>query len=245
MATFGELQTRVQQIIIDLPTTVTAQVPSLIREVIKDLQIEHNFRIMEAEAAFTTATQTRVLGAVPDDWKEFRGKPYELTSFGKRRELDVGVDRAAAIDLYGSDDAEAEEETLQGPPRLILMGEPSDEEGTADFEVYPYSDGLSTWANSSAGQYRVRIPYWKFLTALSANGDSNWFTNSEVGADYIAYMAASEGFFDNWDEERGQVWATKALAKKAKLMQLDKRYRMSAMQALPYHFGARTPRAVR
>ena len=55
MATYGAIQTRVQQIIIDLPSSVTAQVPTLVKEAVRSLQVKHNFKVMEALSSFTTA----------------------------------------------------------------------------------------------------------------------------------------------------------------------------------------------
>ena len=190
MATFAELQTRVEHIVIDLPTSVTAQVQTLIKEAIRSLQRDHNFKVMEAETSLlSTATATRVLSAVPSDFKELRGLPYEIMADGTVRELLNPANRVAIIREWGTTaGGEAETDLHNGNPQAILIGEPTSEAGAMNFEVYPLPDGQSLYAN---GQYRIVVPYWKYLTALSASSDTNWFTaNAEQ---WIVWKAASEG----------------------------------------------------
>src|SRR5690606_23628102 len=83
MATFSELQTRVQRRVIDLPAAVQAEVPTLINEAMKQLQRRHNFKVMEKVASFTTVAGTQVLGAVPSDWKEWRDFPFYTEELGR------------------------------------------------------------------------------------------------------------------------------------------------------------------
>jgi hypothetical protein len=97
------------------------------------------------------------------------------------------------------------------------------------FEVYPLPDGLSLYANSSAGEYRIRVPYWKFLPALTGSG-TNWFTaNAE---EWIVFEATSDGFFMDHDEQRGTLWAQRASAKWADVLLADKRLRLSPVTHL-------------
>jgi len=243
MATYGAIQTRVQQIIIDLPSSVTAQVPTLVKEAVRSLQVKHNFKVMEALSSFTTAADTRVLGSMPSNFKEFRGKPYELTGKGRHRPLDIATDRSVAEGLWGSSSAEAEDAELAGAPRLILLAEPSDEHAAASYEIYPRSDSNSDWEDSSAGEYRIRIPYWKYLTELSADADYNWFTtNADT---FIVWRAAAEGFFNNWDEERGTLWTQKASTEFQEVLRRDKQFRLSGVQTLIANPNAALPRPIR
>ncbi len=232
MATFLELQNAVAGIIIDTPATTLAQVPTFVKEAVRQLQTLHNFKVMEAETSiFVTATGTRTLGAVPSNFKQFRGKPYEILADGTVRELMNAADRAAVLREFGDTrGGEADTEVMSGPPAVVLRSEPSDDLGTTVFEIYPLPDGLSLYADTSAGEYRVVVPYWKYLTALSANGDQNWFTNN--AEEFIKYQAAAEGFFHDHDEERGTLWTQKAQAKLKDIMLRDKILRLSGVQAL-------------
>ena len=232
MATFLELQTAVSGIIIDTPATTLAQIPTFIREAVRKLQTKHNFKVMEEETSvLVTATATRVLSATPSDFKEFRGLPYEIMADGTVRELMNPANRVAVLREYGDTrGGEADTEVMSGPPKAVLLSEPTDELGTTNLEVYPLPDGLSLYANTSAGQYRIVVPYWKYLTVLSANGDTNWFT---VNADeYIKYQAASEGFFHDHDEERGTFWAQKAAQQWNDILLRDKYLKLSGVREL-------------
>ena len=239
MATFAELQTRAQHIVIDLPTSVTAQVPTLVKEAVRSLQRDHNFKVMEAESSLlSTATATRVLSAVPSDFKELRGLPYEIMADGTVRELLNPANRVAIIREWGTTaGGEAETDLHNGNPQAILIGEPTSEAGAMNFEVYPLPDGQSLYAN---GQYRIVVPYWKYLTALSASADTNWFTTN--AEQWIVWKAASEGFFLDWDEERATFWAQKAAGARKEVIDLDKKFRLAGVRELVPIFDAAGPR---
>ncbi len=232
MSTYAEIQSRVLAIVIDTPTAVQDQVPTLVKEVISELQVDHNFQIMRATTAvLRTVADTRVLAAVPSDFKEFRGLPYEIGGTGATRELGVSFERSAVIRELGSNEGgEGEDSTYEGRPQVILVSEPSDEAGTQNFEIWPLSDGNSDYADTYVGQYRIRIPYWKYLTELSGDTDTNWFTVN--GADYIAYMAAAEAFFLDHDEQNGTIWTQKAGPKRANLIKRDKMLMVSNVREL-------------
>ena len=106
-----------------------------------------------------------------------------------------------------------------------------------NFEVFPLPDGQSLYAN---GQYRIVVPYWKYLTALSASSDTNWFTaNAEQ---WIVWKTASEAFFLDWDEERATFWAQKAAGARKEVIDLDKKYRLAGVRELVPIFDAAGPR---
>jgi hypothetical protein len=119
---------------------------------------------------------------------------------------------------------------MSGPPSVILRGEPTDELGATNFEVYPLPDGLSLYSNTDAGEYRIVIPYWKYLTVLSAGGDQNWFTNN--AEEYIRFDAASQAFFADHDEERGTLWKQRASEQFKDILYRDKLLRLSGFDTL-------------
>jgi hypothetical protein len=201
--------------------------------------MKHDFKVCEAQSSvYSTASVTRVLAATPTDFHKFRGLPQLLNADGSFWELGLSADRAAVEREFGSTaGGEADTAVLSGRPRVILQSEPSDELGTTSLEVYPLPDALSLYAN---GNYRIRIPYWKFLTALSASSDTNWFTlNAE---EWIAWEAAAEGFFLNWDEERATLWKQKAKGALVDVVNRDKRLRISGLQTMGISMDARGPR---
>lgn len=195
----------------------------------RELQTKHAFRVCETNTAvFQTTEGDRELGAVPANWMKWRGKPVLITDQGRTIPLDIAPDRSAAEADWGTDaGGEADEDALAGHPRAVLISEPEDENATAAFEVYPIPDGLSLYAN---GEYRIRIPYFKYLTALSAVGDSNWFTTN--ADEWLIWKAASEAFFLNWDQQQGLAWLQKANGKLQEVINRDKKERIAGLITL-------------
>lgn len=239
MATFGELQTRVQHIVIDLPTSVTAQVPTLIKEAVRKLQTKHDFEICKATTAvLTTTLETRVLAALPSDWNKWRGKPYHIGVQGQVLELGTFAERADALREFDTmDGGEADPETMSGSPVGILLSEPTDELGTRNIEVYPLPDGNSLYLD---GEYRIVLPYWKFLTTLSGAGDQNWFTNN--AEEWIVFMAAAGAFFLDWDENRGTLWTQRASVEYKDIILRDKYTKLGQVSEIVPNRDARGPR---
>lgn len=235
MPTFLDLRTKVLRRVIDAPAAITTEVPDLIRAAVRQLQTRHNFKVMQTQTALlSTVVDTRSLGAVPTDFKEWRARPYYVEELGRTRDIATANSREAALDLFGEDvDVDI------GPPAIILDGEP-DDDGVRNFEVFPYPDGNSDYDN---GEYRIRIPYWRFLPALSADADEDWFTTN--ADEYIVHKAVGEAFAVDWDEERMAVWEQTAAAKFDLVVQQDKKFWLAGAHTLVPHRGANSPKIVR
>lgn len=236
MATYAELQTRVLTRLIDTPTSVQTEVPTLVLEAIKLLQEKHNFKVMEAQTStLTTTLNSTTLTSQPADFKEFRGQPYLVSYIGApEADLDIEDYDSKVYRAFGNP---AGTVPNYGDPKVLLTGAPTSEAGAVTWTVWPPSDGNSDYPD---GEYRLIVPYWKFLTELSSDGSSNWFTVNAV--EYIVNQATSEGFFLDWDEKRAAVWAQKAQMKYGDVIARDKRYRLSKLTTLVPHRGARGPR---
>ena len=223
MATFLQLQDEVKANIIDLPTAVVNVVPSLIIRAMRKLQEQHNFKVMEGQQSFVTTLATRVLGAVASDFKEARGLPWETADEdGMVRKLIYAPRREAIWPAIHEED--------EGRPLIILDGQPNSA-GTRSYEVYPLPDGNSDYTD---GEYRITIPYWKYLPDLSANGDTNWFTVH--AEEYLLFQATADGFVKDWDEERALFWTQLAQAKYRDVLNLDKRQRFAEVDTLVPHW---------
>ncbi len=193
MVDFSTIQTRVNNRVIDLPATVTVEIPDLVNKAIRKAQEKHNFRIMEAEEAQTTTENTRLLGSIPADWKEKRARPF--LRLGQDGELgtqiiDWSASKEDMLKRYKLDDT-----TNSGRPIFIQIATA----GTK-FHVWPFPNASSQWDN---GLYRVVMPYWKFLPDLGG-ANVNWFTaNME---DYIVNQATAEAMMLNWDADNAAKW---------------------------------------
>jgi hypothetical protein len=85
-----------------------------------------------------------------------------------------------------------------------------------NIEVYPYPDFSSDWSD---GNYRVNVPFWQYLPALSANGDSSWLTADGPQAEFLVAWATGMGFDMDWDDGEGaggraQGWYRRAAGPK-------------------------------
>jgi hypothetical protein len=215
--TFTTLQTRVNTRVIDLPTAVSNEVPTLINDAIHFLCAQHNFKVMEGEVDFNTSSSTtsHTLGQIPSDFKEPRGEPYYLSSVGWTKEMLWQPNRQMVYRRWAPLDP-----NQIGPPRDLLLGEasstdnpdpgnPDQDMSQLNIEVYPFSDGNSDWATSPVGQYRIKVPYWRYLPDLSAGGDHNWFT--DWCDRFIVDYATADAFALDWDEQRSSYWMAKAV----------------------------------
>lgn len=226
MGTFSEIQDRVKRRVIDLPDSVTTEVPLFINEAVRRLEERHNFKVMEAETAQLLTTEANhVLAVVPSDYKEARTKPYLVFEDGSTRRLILAASREAVLAALTLSDPDDE-----GEPQVLLDAEPSDDDNTRNFEVYPFPDGASDF---TGGEYRIVVPYWKFLATLSAGTDTNWFTSNAEG--YLVNKASAEAFALDWDEERSVFWETKAAGDFQATLNLDKRSRLGAVDTFVPH----------
>lgn len=207
--TYSTIQTRVQTRVIDLPTAVLNEVPTLINDAIHFLCAGHNFRVMQAEfdLVTTNSTTTHVIGQIPSDWKEPREKAYYLSHIGWTKQLEWQPNREYTYRRWAPLDP-----NQIGPPRDILLGEaesadfpdpgnPDQDLSQLNIEIYPLSDNQSDWPD---GQYRIKIPYWRYLLDLSAGTDHNWF--SDWGDQFLIDYATYQAFLLDWDEARASVW---------------------------------------
>lgn len=228
MSTYLELRTRVLRRLIDAPTAITAEVPDLVNEAIKQAEQEHNFWVMQYTVDFTTTLSTRTLGTLPADFKEFKGKAFRTDqTLGQTRELTYAPHIQAANRRWAQTDI--------GDPRLLVQTS-VDTAGLTSLAVYPLPDGNSDWTD---GEYRLSVPYWRYVPALVADGDTNWFTTT--GYKYIIAQATSDGFALDWDEGRAGYWRDQANLEKAKLILRDKKIWLSTFDTLVPHLDVYDP----
>lgn len=229
MATFQELQTEVQTLLIDTPPATLALTPTWVNRAMRKLERKHNFKTMEFTVSLTTTAFTRVLGPLPTNWKQTRDNPYysePQTGLSNPEWEMIWTDRANAGANWGSSDTED-----FGSPRALV-----DHVETGNITIWPIPDGR---AITSTGEYLVTIPYFGYVPDLSAPTDTNWFTlNAE---EWIVYQATANGFYANEDEDRAQLWETRATKEMLEVVTLDKKRRLAEVKDLVPHLGARRP----
>lgn len=231
MTTLALIRARVEVAIIDLPTHVSAAVDKLINVAHRDIQNKHNFWVMRATQSYTTTLETRSLGATPSDFKEYRDTPY-FTYFQDGRVKEITV-AASPRGPYG---AINEEDT--GYPLVITQSDPTDTLGASTQSVWPLPDGLSDYVD---GEYRIVVPYWKYMPALTGDSSTDWFTvNAE---EYIFKRAVAEGFGLDWDDEHMALWMQRAENDLKTIVKADKMRKLVGADTLVPHWqGANNPR---
>lgn len=226
MADFIALKNEVLAMVIDTPTSVQTYVGAFVNRAIRKLQQKHNFKVMEAEITLTTAQDTRVLGTRPSDWKQARGEPYYLEELGGFRRMMWVSSKRDALARWGN-----EPDTDTGDPMALY-----EDDLPGEFNFFPFSDGLSDYSD---GEYRITIPYWKYIANLIADTDSNWFTTN--AEDWIVFRATAYAFYADHDEQRAQIWMQRAAQEYQDTMLIDKDRRLAETNTLVPHLGALPP----
>lgn len=233
MATFQELVDEVNTLLIDTPPAIVTLVPRFVNRAIRKLEDKHNFLVMRKRFDVTTVVAvpaTHTLATRPSDWKawmETEG-PYYTSQLGSRMPITVSPTKAEVLKVRGTED--------EGDPKWIFETE-EDDMGVADFEIWPLPDGNSDFSD---GEYRITIPYWRYLPSLVASpGSSNWFTvNCE---EYVIHTAAEIGFATNEDEKRAAYWKGQADLAYVTVLSTDKRKALQGIRDFVPHTGARGP----
>lgn len=223
MTTFSDIQTAVEGNLIDLPTFVADSVPGLINRAYRKAMKLRNFWVMRAEQDYVTVAETRLLGAVPTDWKEWRGKPYHIENTGAKRRMVLATNLDQARAMWDADDVSEPE----GLAETLAVAA-----GTSSLNVYPLPDGNSDYPD---GEYRITVPYFKYLPALSGPTDQTWLTDE--GEAYLEAEATKYGFAKDWDEDRSTYWEGQARREWKDLVLQDKYKWLSMNETMAVHDG--------
>lgn len=233
MTTLSEIVTRVQRRVIDLPSAVQTEVQTLVLEAHRYLQEQHNFKTQEAVASRTTTLNNPSLGLLPALFKGYRGLPWYTD--------DLGVNYAFSAVTHSEEDIRrgfhTDPNLNVGRPSVLLHKAPTtpgDAAAAQAWEVYPVPDGL---AQTTTGEYAVRVPYWSYLAAPAS---SDWFTDNAT--EYLLTKATAEAFLLNWDEGKYAVWLQKAGGELARVINRDKVFRLSNVDVLVPYPGGRAPK---
>lgn len=229
---YGEIQTEVAGNVIDTPPFVQSNIPFYINRAIRKLERRHNFYIMRAlTPVFVTTEGVSTLGAVPADFKDWRARPYMVEFLGRVLPLATAVDPVEPQIAFG-----ISVDTDQRMPYVVYRDNTS---GTDTFYVAPLPDGNSDWSD---GEYRIYVPYWKYLPDLAAEADTNWFT--ENAEEWVMYRATALAFEADHDLVNAQYWQKKADGEFAEIISFDKRLQFQGTDTLVPHQGMYEARIV-
>lgn len=214
-----------------------------VNQAVRKLQFRHDFSVCKTTTAvLTTQASSYDLGAVPADFLRFRKEPpFVITHDGRVYNLGVGNAVPNAMREFGTTlGGEATESTLTGPPQVVSVSDPSDEQNTREFQIFPLSDGNSLYTSAPAGEYRIVVPYIKQLAEMSSSGTTNWFTlNAE---EFIIFASVSRGYFFNQDVANGQLWAQRAQGEVQDVIARDKNESIGGHTTLDIHLDVLAPK---
>ncbi len=192
MPTFAELKTQLERWIIDNNIQLTNESGDLVNKAHREIQNRHNFKAMETKTSATelvTTNITRTIASLPANWKEKRANPFIVDAAGNTDPIEWAPSEEEMVKLYDDNTT-----TDKGEPEFIY-------ESFTGFDSYPYPDNQSDHGD---GNYRITIPYWKYLDVLTADDDTDWITENLQWA--VHSHALAWGFLLNEDEDRAAVW---------------------------------------
>lgn len=232
MSSFLDLKNRVFTRVIDLSPAVQSEVPNLINDAIRSMQRKHNFRAMQQFVTFITTNGNILAGSI-SDFKEYADRgPYI------RKEN--GANSLMSAVLPGFDSVSDVTPIDTGRP-FYIANLLSSNLHDYDFFVRPIPDINSDWAD---GNYRIGLPYYRYLPKLVSDGDTNWFT--ENAEDYIVLKATAEAFAVDWDYDSMALWLQRAEDRYKEVRKVDMTNRLSATNELiPHWRGAIEPQVRR
>ena len=173
MADFGGIQNLVlrqlEMVMPNYPDQLLVEMPDAVNETIRDMCDIYAFTSMKGEAAFTTADQTSAgtrshdLGARPADWLRPRADAYVLRFDGGTKIIPWLPTEEDRIREFG-----------EAPTGGNDLGQPvAVRDDGANLQVWPFPNNSSDYADKN---FRLRFPYYKYLSTLASAADSNWFT---------------------------------------------------------------------
>lgn len=154
------------------------ELPGAINRAIRHAQDFYNFPGTEATWSAVTTPLTRQLASFPADWKSPRGFPRlkDNTTNGWE-ELEWLPDEQEATRRWGDSTVL---DTGRPIGLLYVAG--------VGVSVYPFPDALSDYGD---GDYRITVPYYKYLPTLTTGSSANLFT-TQVAEQFV--IDAAFGF---------------------------------------------------
>jgi hypothetical protein len=136
------------------------------------------------------------------------------------------------------------EEDGEGYPQFLYQSIPTNVSGATSWECWPLPDGNSDYTTAPSGEYRIKIPYWKFLPDFVGSSDTDWFSQNAEW--YVVFRACAEAFALDWDTEKQSEYLGKAEAELKKAKKYDTLFRLSSVDTfVPHYKGAKSSLLIR
>lgn len=193
MSTRSQIQAEVLRIVEDHVDVVTAAIPTHIQRAQRAIESRCAFLVQYATVTYQVEPLSSSY-AKPADFLGVRRAPYFIetssSSGYKRLREDPDFESRGLL-------------TTQGVPKYWR------DENDASFSFWPIGDGLGP-SGTTAGAYDVVVPYYKSLSALASDNDTNYW--SQNFDDVLAWRAAAFVFADMRDPQ-ANWWSAVAAAR--------------------------------
>ncbi len=228
--TFLEMRDEVEATVIDVPARTRALIPQYINSALRTLQVRRVFHVMETRIDVNTVVGQRELVVVPENFRSLLGEAVAINDLGGWKPVHIAPSAHEVLRRWGP--------LSEGSPdTLVIANDPSDELGGSVVQIYPLPDGRSDYQD---GEYRLQIPYARYLAPLVDDGDRNWLTI--YGHRFIVYTAVSLAFLANENYDRADVWRAEANRHFNEIKQADTARRIAHVDVLVPHGGGYAPR---
>lgn len=231
MATFATLKTKVQRRVADVTVGLTAEIGDLINEARIEVMDRTNFSWMKAEVDFTTLLNTRTLGVTPADWKQWRERPYWVEDNQGQTHQMLSVRSEATAE-------DAVETERVGSPQYLVRGMETPTTDASSLLIYPLPNGLSDYSD---GEYRVKVPYYKYLALMTADGDEDAMSLDAGLVRFIIDWACKLAYELDWNEKRASYYEGTAEKTWARMKRRNGLKVLSGINTLVPHQGADDP----
>jgi hypothetical protein len=214
MANLGQIKTRIRENVVDDNDELVGRLLGWIQEAQEELEDLHLFPVTRADGFASTAEDTRKLDDLPATWNGIRKDPYYYDGTGATTPMTW---------LHDSEEVEKAYDALdpleKGPPSQLFVTD-------TEIHVYPLPDALAASGDVYAGgNYVVLFPYWKRLTALTGEGESNFFTTTLLTLRFIEERVTARGLLFNRDQE----WMVWNLAAGGTLKRIKREHKVKQM----------------
>ena len=201
--TFAQIKARVARLVLENGADVTTEIPQYVRDAQAEIEDDRTLKVLEADFETTLASGASTL-TKPSDWNSIRLEPYLVEADFTSTKLRMITEKFVIENLSTTD---------TGTPKY--WREVSD---TA-FRVYPIADALGPWSDD----YKVKLPYWKRLTTLTADSDTNWLCDN--AENYLLWFATALAL-ELIDDPRFIQLFARAKREKARIAAAEARGRM-------------------
>lgn len=229
MTTLSQIQSRVEDVVLELGSDAAGRVSPEILEAMKEIEEAHGFLHMEQTQEIVTVEDARDHASYAKDALFLRtrmdARPVLVDGTGATRKIDWLISKDDEVDLYSDDPVD------KGAPKHLY------ETATA-WRIFPYPDALAPSGTLfSDGNWRVRIPCFYRIAQPGTPSGSNWWTDN--AEQYLVHRAAARVLAFNRDWEEAALVQGEATVQQQRLIANDKRQRLAKQRLLRPNRGAR------